>query len=543
MPNAATASNGSTAPGPPPIFDDGGYAAALRAGQAKAAVQGAQVKQAAQKTLGKIESLEAERESLRPPPQPEMPKFEPPPSQNPWGEVFGQLALPLAIFGSALTKQPLLNGLNAAAAVNNAYNQGDVQRFNFALQQWQAQTDYALKLHQYQMDFYKDALDRVKEGKADAMAELEVQLRAMKDESALQAYYTGGPDAVLRMMQWRQMQWARAPEIQQKAQAASDKFQETESLKQIFAQQVGHPWPPQTPEDQAIWGRLQATAQGKIAGTEVGKLETYQVKTPDGKTTTVELEQGKRPGEWYTADGKPYDPQGAELNKLPPGQGRQQATQLTAIRGAGNEAVASLKNLVELPVTATSGTLMGVQFRTPEEMGEAIKRSLAREFTPEEVKDLYISFAGVGRSLATLEAQGRAQGLVGLAEQMDRLIPQSGDKPITIMRRYAEIRQIIDRAMENAIASGVPTTEAQSLFENIAKEAREAVPFTVHDVNVLEYGGREGLKDFAEKMFSARGLKTQAMPSWATGSATGPNKEKIYTDGTRWFHADHTPVK
>ena len=34
-----------------------------------------------------------------------------------------------------------------------------------------------------------------------------------------------------------------------------------------------------------------------------------------------------------------------------------------------------------------------------------------------------------------------------------------------------------------------------------------------------------------------------ATPAWATGSATGPNNEQIYTDGKAWFHADHTPVQ
>ena len=32
-------------------------------------------------------------------------------------------------------------------------------------------------------------------------------------------------------------------------------------------------------------------------------------------------------------------------------------------------------------------------------------------------------------------------------------------------------------------------------------------------------------------------------PAWATGSATGPNNEQIYTDGKAWFHANHTPVQ
>jgi hypothetical protein len=34
-----------------------------------------------------------------------------------------------------------------------------------------------------------------------------------------------------------------------------------------------------------------------------------------------------------------------------------------------------------------------------------------------------------------------------------------------------------------------------------------------------------------------------ATPPWAKGSSTGPNNEKIYTDGTGWFHSDHTPVQ
>lgn len=193
-------------------------------------------------------------------------------------------------------------------------------------------------------------------------------------------------------------------------------------------------------------------------------------------------------------------------------EGRQQATQLTAIRGAGNEAVASLKNLVELPIGANMGNWMGVQFQTPDSLRDALGRSLARQITPKETTDLYITFSGVGRSLATLEAQGRAQGLVGLSGQMDRLMPQSGDTGLQVMRRYAEIRQIIDRAIENAKVSGKASPEASGLFDKIQEEAHDAVPWTVHDVTMIEYGGAQGVKQFADKMFAERRSRAETPP-------------------------------
>lgn len=252
---SASLTNNGPASASPPIFQDDDYTRALKAGQQKADAATGQLRQSTEETVNKIKSFDDQRQSLQPPPPPEIPKFQPPQPQNPWGEVFGQLALPLAIFGASLTKQPFLNGLNAAAAVNDAYNQGDTQRFNFALQQWQAQVGYAIKLHDYQMDFYKDALDRVKEGKADAMAELEVQLRAMKDESALQAYFTGGPDALIRHLEWRESMTQKLPEALQKAQTASVSF----NAGQDYIRQLGHMPGTEGPPEQ----RQQEVAQYK----------------------------------------------------------------------------------------------------------------------------------------------------------------------------------------------------------------------------------------------------------------------------------------
>lgn len=443
--------------------------------------------------------------------KPPLPPPTPPPTQQPTNpvEAWGSLAMSMAMLGSAFTRRPLLNSLNAAADVMKAYKQRDVDAYKTAFDQWKAQSDYSLKLYEYQHEAYKDALEMIATDSKGAMALFRARAAALGDSPMQQLADANKPAELVSLVNERD---ARAKDMATKNSAATT--QGNLSQAALEAGNVMRADPTNPEKQQAYKDAVQAARDFSITQHPTlmtGELlagKEYEITDKDGHLVRKVLGRSDKndPSRVFEeGTGKPIvlEP-GQQLHATTPGAGRQQAAQLTALRGSGNEAVAALKNLVELPITANAGALMGVQFQTPNEMGEALKRSLAREFTSDESKALYISFAGLGRSLATLEAQGRAQGLVGLANQMDRLMPQTGDKPITIMRRYAEVRQIIDRAMENAKVSGEAAPSTIELYDKIAAEAKEAVPFTVHDVNTLEFGGENGVRDFANKLFADR---------------------------------------
>lgn len=76
-------------------------------------------------------------------------------------EAFGSTASILAMIGSLATKRPLMNALNNAAGVLEAYKANDVQRANEEFARWKANTDNAFKLHDYQSQTYRQALDLI----------------------------------------------------------------------------------------------------------------------------------------------------------------------------------------------------------------------------------------------------------------------------------------------------------------------------------------------------------------------------------------------
>jgi hypothetical protein len=447
---------------------------------------------------------------------------------NPY-EGFGAIASQLAVLGSAFTKRPLINALNAATAGMNAMKQGDMEATKAKFDEWKANRDLALKVMEFQNTAYKEQLQLIKEGgkenRDDARAHLQLLAAQFHDPILQNAISMGHLDIAeqhLQILQGHEKKFnEQADHLEQGYHITNELMDAGKAYR--AAQQGGNPEiiaaaKRRYDEAEAAKNDYQMAQKGGGAA-EFSPSKEYVIHDKDGKVVDTFLgrEDKAQVGKIVRADtGAPIKLEpGQSVHVTTPGAGRQQAAQLTAIRGAGNEAVASLKNLVELPISANAGVLMGVQYATPDEMSAALARSLARQFTPDDVRALYISFAGVGRSLAQLEAQGRAQGLVGLSNQMDRLMPQSGDTPIAVMRRYAEIRQIIDRSMENAKVSGGASPEAMALFDRIAAEAKEAVPYTVHDVNRVEFGGQQGVKEFAEKIFKERhgGEAAAGLPS------------------------------
>ena len=52
-----------------------------------------------------------------------------------------------------------------------------------------------------------------------------------------------------------------------------------------------------------------------------------------------------------------------------------------------------------------------------------------------------VLFTGVARNLAAIEASGAATGLVGLAVQMEKLIPKPGDTASTLAIKLSDMRR------------------------------------------------------------------------------------------------------
>jgi hypothetical protein len=255
---------------------------------------------------------------------------------------------------------------------------------------------------------------------------------------------------------------------------------------------------------------------------EYGKVSQIAIDDPDtpGDTKIVPAQQNVRTGQWVTADAN-RDPLPTPKRIVSTGGagGGQAQTQAMAMINAGNEATASVANLVELPVGATSGWFKGLTSTTPETISAAIGRGIAGQVNGRDARSLQISWQGIGRSLATLEAAGRATGLVGLQKQAETLQPQVGDTYTNVLRSYAEIRQLVARSIETIKTSPVLSSDQKKLLTKIEDEVKSTVPWTVHDVNMLEKGGKDSVLEFARKIKVGAGNTPTAAPAQGTQPA------------------------
>lgn len=262
------------------------------------------------------------------------------------------------------------------------------------------------------------------------------------------------------------------------------------------------------------------TAPRKI-GTQDSEAQTFskpqmiEIPDPEDPSKTKQqlaqqITKGPQQGQWVTADAG-REPLPTPTKIAAAIQGRQGAVQIQRLSGALNESAASLANLVQLPIGATAGIFQGLQNETASSLAGAVQRTIANELTPQAAQDVKVTFTGLQRNLAAVEAQGSVYGLVGLSKQMEVLMPLAGDSSITVMRKYAEMRQILDRATESiATNPGIAESQAQ-LFKKVASEVDKAVPYTVQDVTDLErkttknWLGQpvvpnEAAQDFAKRM-------------------------------------------
>jgi hypothetical protein len=78
-----------------------------------------------------------------------------PPKHDLW-EQFGSPAFLIAMMASSFTAMPMVSALNSGAAAMNAINQGDLDGYNRAFDEWKANTDLAIKRHAMEHTEFED---------------------------------------------------------------------------------------------------------------------------------------------------------------------------------------------------------------------------------------------------------------------------------------------------------------------------------------------------------------------------------------------------
>jgi hypothetical protein len=141
-----------------------------------------------------------------------------------------------------------------------------------------------------------------------------------------------------------------------------------------------------------------------------------------------------------------------------------------------------------LPATATSGVLPNLQ--TKDGMFNYIRNSFGRTMSSNESKSVETLFTGVTRNLAAIEASGAATGLVGLATQMEKLIPRAGDTAFDVALKLADIRRIAVENIRPLVASGLMKPEQVAEANRLITKIEQVVPYTTNEVMDARYAGK-----------------------------------------------------
>lgn len=274
-------------------------------------------------------------------------------------------------------------------------------------------------------------------------------------------------------------------------------------------------------------------AQARTAALEAGKPKFQYVATtapdPDDPTKTIsgfsKIDiSGKADPQFIRTDTNPNKP------AVTGGLNGREGVFLQRVAAAGNEAAQSIKNIMELPTSASTGWF-GQNTPGPGLLS-SVKSVLANHLTSQGVQDYKSMVAGVNRNLATIESAGLAPP-GSLTHGMDTLSLSEGDTELTKMRKLAEMRQIVEKGLEPNLANPRIPAEQKDMLKGIIKQVQDTVPFTHHDITQFQASKNPNLT--MEGFMKSKGLgdQTQPAPTSAGKAGAAPAMDwKSAPDGT-----------
>jgi hypothetical protein len=203
---------------------------------------------------------------------------------------------------------------------------------------------------------------------------------------------------------------------------------------------------------------------------------------------------------------------------------------------SANEASRAIKNITELPVGASSG-VFGVGGSPGHGIFASGRDSLRNKMSTQETQDYNTMLAGVKRNLATIETTGLTPS-GALTEGFASLELRSGDTQLTKLRKLAEMRQIVDAGLEVQLADPAIPDTIKNVMKHVMSSVKEAVPYTQHDVTVLQRAQEKNPDLTLETLIKNKGLNTsnssggKGAPQEQT--ATGPNGQKVVLRDGKW---------
>lgn len=249
-----------------------------------------------------------------------------------------------------------------------------------------------------------------------------------------------------------------------------------------------------------------------------------------GVPQQILAQQDTRTGQWMTADQTRAPVNLSNMQILPSGGGQGQGSRaevyFNRVVNAGNEVAAAARNIMELPSISSTG-LFGGRQQGPS-LFEAAKENLTNTLSSQDTQAYNTMIAGVTRNLSAIEAAGLAPS-GSLMHSMDSVILKDGDTVETKMRKMAEMRQIVEKGLEPNLANPRIPQEQKKLVQGIIDQIGQAIPFTQHDITMLDRSKnpRETLADVAAQSHLGSAV-TGAPPSAVSYLKAHPNLRKDF---------------
>jgi hypothetical protein len=147
---------------------------------------------------------------------------------------------------------------------------------------------------------------------------------------------------------------------------------------------------------------------------------------------------------------------------------------------ASNEAAASMRNLMGLPMESTSGIFGGRQTNS---LFTAPSDAFANTITKESTQRYNAEAGKLSYTLSQLIKGGRVVSVNEVAIMDNILKIKEGDSLETAATRLAEARQIAERAMEVRLKDPNTPVDLKEIYQDNLNSVKLIIPFTVDDVN------------------------------------------------------------
>lgn len=449
---------------------------------------------------------------------PDLPNYKPPPPTDPWAQ-WGSPAMWLAGLSGLMGRKSLTRSLTAAGSYLNAVNQNDQARAKQSFDEWKQETENAIKMHDWQADAYKTALEGLKEDSADARAAVETIAHATKDDPVLQAIEHGGMDAARTLFDQRE---EKSRELLRMGPELEKWNMQKEAISQV---------------DQAKKDFAAAKAKGDQAGMDAAlqkvKDAAEKVQMVTGKTT---------PGTFSAATASPEErassaaaaSTGMPLTQLAPGYSKDAAEARKQIK---NDAIRMIMD--QQGLTAEQA---GIEYAYRQIEYQSGKRSIGQldtmlGATRAAVKQLDYNIGKTKEEMAKLPSSDISPVVNAIARGEEKW---TGDPAYSGLFYY-----MYGTATESAkILSGGQASVAQ-LHQGAAEEAQQwanvnMTPASFDEVARAMHGeGENRIQNYQEAMKEQRpGADRQPAGGGQKTPTATLNGRKIEVRGGKWVYAD-----